>query len=147
MPKLQLKILTATSVKVDEPVDMVIMRCVYEDLGKESAVGDIGILPGHMPLSALLGISPLRIMNDGNERILAVFGGIVNVRDDVVTLMTERAEWPEDIDLSRAEAARAKAESAREALDSDAELRSNQINLRRALVEIEVSTYPLVGRK
>lgn len=147
MPKLQLKILTATSVKVDEPVDMVIMRCVYEDLGKESAVGDIGILPGHMPLSALLGISPLRIINDGNERILAVFGGIVNVRDDVVTLMTERAEWPEDIDLGRAEAARATAESAREALDSDAELRSNQINLRRALVEIEVSTYPLVGRK
>jgi len=147
MPKLQLRILTSTSIKVDEPVDMVIMRCVYEDMGKDSAVGDIGILPGHMPMSALLGISPLRIISEDNERILAVFGGVVNVRNDVVTLMTEKAEWPEEIDLAQAKALREAAENARAALESDAELRSNQINLRRALVEIEVSSYPLVGRK
>jgi len=147
MPKLQLRILTSTSIKVDEPVDMVIMRCVYEDMGKDSAVGDIGILPGHMPMSALLGISPLRIISEDNERILAVFGGVVNVRNDVVTLMTEKAEWPEEIDLAQAKALREAAENARAALESDTELRSNQINLRRALVEIEVSSYPLVGRK
>ena len=151
MAKLQLRILTSDAIKFDEPVDMVIMRCITEDVGNKSAVGDLGILPGHMALSAMLGISPLRILDEGNERILAVFGGVVNVRDDVVTVMTERALWPEDIDQERAEAERQRAE--RLALQAsgdgndDVDLRSNQIALRRALVQIEVSSYPLIGRK
>ena len=143
--KLQLRILTAESVKFDEPVDMVIMRCIVEDMGVRSAVGDIGILPGHMPLSAVLSISPLRIKNDDNVRIIAVHGGVVNVRDDVVTVMTDMAEWPEEIDLARAEAAKAKAEAEAQNFADDKEIRSNQISLRRALVQIEVSSYPLVG--
>ena len=143
--QLQLRILTSESVKLDEPVDMVIMRCVVEDLGIRSAVGDLGILPGHMPLSAVLSISPLRIKNDGSERIIAVHGGVVNVRDDVVTVMTDMAEWPEEINLARAEAAKAKAESDAQKIVDDKEIRGNQIALRRALVQIEVSSYPLVG--
>jgi len=147
MAKIQLRILTAESVKLDEPVDMVIMRCITDDMGKRSAVGDLGVLPGHMPLSAVLGISPLRVLNEGNERVLAVFGGLVNVRNDVVTIMTEKALWPDEIDQDRAKADHDDAERAREALEDDTGLRSNQIAMRRALVQIEVSSYPLVGRK
>jgi len=102
VPKLQLRILTSESSKVDEPVDMVIMRCISEDMGHTSVESDLGILPGHMPLSAILGISPLRIINEGQERIIAVFGGIVTVKDNVITILTERAEWPQEIDINRA---------------------------------------------
>ena len=146
MAKLQLKILTSDEVKLDEPVDMVIMRCITEDMGKRSAVGDLGILPGHMALSAVLGISPLRIQSDGRERVMAVFGGLVNVRDDVVTVLTEKALWPDEIEQAQAKADLQKAR-AQEAHNEDIDLRSNQIAMRRALVQIEVSTYPLVGRK
>ena len=147
MAKLQLRILTADSVKYDEAVEMVIMRCIMDDMGKHSAVGDLGILPGHMPLSAVLGISPFRILNEGEERVLAIFGGLVNVRDDVVTVMTEKALWPEEIDETWAREEHERAERAREATEDDIGLRNNQIMMRRALVQIEVSTYPLVGRK
>lgn len=147
MPKLQLRILTTDSVKVDEPVDMVIMRCVYDDMGRRSAVGDIGVMPGHMPMSAVLGISPFRILNleDSTERLIAVYGGVVNVRDNVVTVMTNKAQWPSEIDQAQAEAELQEAERLSGALDDDTALRNNQISMRRALVQIEVSSYPLVG--
>ena len=147
MAKLQLKILTAETVKFDEPVDMVIVRSIVAEMGRRSAVGDMGILPGHMALSAVLGISPLRIMDSGTERVLAVFGGLINVRDNVVTVMTEKALWPDEIDEAKAREEHDRAQQAREALSDDTDLRSNQIAMRRALVQMEVSTYPLVGRK
>ena len=147
MPKLQLRIFTSEDVKLDESVDMVISRCVTEDMGARSAIGDLGILPGHMPLQALLGISPLRIISDNTERIMAVFGGIIKVKDNVVTVITEKALWPEEIDRAQVEAFKKDAELAQEAVLDDAELRRNQIAMRRALVQMEVSTYPLVGKK
>ena len=146
MAKLQLRILTADEIKVDEPVDMIIMRCLLEDMGKKSAMGEIGILPGHVPLTGVLGINPLRIFDQGEERIIALFGGIVTVRDDLVTLMTEKALWPDEIEEDRARLAFTEAEREIEAM-GDTNLRTNQIAMRRALVQIEVSTYPLVGRK
>ena len=147
MAKLQLRILTSESVKFDEPVEMVIMRCITDEMGIRSAVGDLGILPGHMPLSAVLGISPFRIVDEGEERVIAVFGGLVNVRDDVVTVLTEKALWPDEIEQERAKEELARTERALEALEDDTSIRMNQIAMRRALVQIEVSSYPLVGRK
>ena len=123
MKKLQLRILTSESAKVDELVDMVIMHCTS---------GDIGILPGHLPLSAVLETSPLRIINDEEERLMAVFGGVVNVKDDVVTILTELAEWPEDIDMTQAENAFDEASTAYE------DLPHSKMALRRAKVRIEV---------
>lgn len=146
MAKLQLRILTADGIKVDEPVDMIIMRCLLEDMGKSSAMGEIGILPGHTEISGVLGINPLRIFNEGLERILALYGGAVTVRKDVVTMMTERALWPDEIDREKARLEHEEAERALDMLD-DVNLRAGQINMRRALVRLEVSSYPLVGRK
>ena len=140
MPKLQLRILTSESFKVDEPVDMIIMRCISEDMGHTNIVSDLGILPGHMPLSAILGISPLRILNEGKERIMAVFGGIVNVRDNTVTILTEKAEWPEEIDLDRARLAHDKATIAY------TEIPNSRKALQRAKLRIEVGSSSL-GRK
>ena len=147
MAKLQLRILTSETIKVDEPVDMIVMRCVMDIMGKRTSVGDLGILPNHVPLSAVIGISPLRILNEGTDRMIAVFGGVVEVKDNVVMIMTEKAMWPEEIDQERARAEKKKAEEAREAIKDDIDLRSNQIAMRRALVQIEVSSYPLIGRK
>ena len=55
--KLRLQIMTPAEKKVDEDVNMVIMRCT---------TGDMGILPGHEPHSAVLDYGILRILNDDN---------------------------------------------------------------------------------
>ena len=146
MAKLQLRILTAEGAKLDEPVDMIIMRCLLDEMGNHSAMGEIGILPNHMPLSGVLGINPLRIFNEGDERRIALFGGVVTVRDNVVTLMTERALWPDEIDQDQAKAHREAAERALEVQDGT-DARASQIAMRQALVQIEVSSYNLAGRK
>lgn len=146
MSKLQLRVLTADDVKVDEPVDMIIMRCLMEDMVHHTPMGDLAILPGHVSLHGVLGINPLRIFDEGRERMMALFGGVVTVKDDVVTVMTEKALWPDEIDADKAKTEREEAERALANMD-DARLRANKIALRRALVQVEVSSYPLVGRK
>ena len=129
MAKVRLKVITPDSVKTDEDADMVIMRCVS---------GDLGVLPGHMPLSAALSYGALRAINNGNERAIVVHGGFVTIQDDVVTVLTKNAEWPYEIDLARAHADREHAEQRlREHID-DNEYIYNQLLLRRALVQIEI---------
>lgn len=72
--------------------------------------GDIGILPGHEPVLALLvDSSPLRIEEpDGSRVVVAVHGGFFSVASNEVNVITEVAELAEDIDLARAEAALAR---------------------------------------
>ena len=77
--------------------------------------GEIGILPGHEPVLALLVESPLRIEQpDGTKMLVAVHGGFFAVDGSNVQVIAEVAELAENIDLERAkaalEAAKAKAD-------------------------------------
>ncbi|MBR94663.1 MAG: ATP synthase F1 subunit epsilon [Micrococcales bacterium] len=75
--------------------------------------GEIGILPGHEPVLALLLDSPLRIEeSDGNKMIVAVHGGFFSVDSNKVNVIAEVAELAEDIDLERAQAALSRAQAA-----------------------------------
>jgi F-type H+-transporting ATPase subunit epsilon len=137
--KLQLRVITPESVKLEEPCNMVIMRCI---------TGDMGILPRHEACSAILDYGKLRILSDGeSERVMAVFGGIVQVKDDEVTILTNDAQWPEDIDRARAEADLDIFTRRVQEEENDVELRKHQAKLRRTFVRIEVSSYPLIGKK
>lgn len=116
---------------------MVIMRCI---------TGDWGILPNHVPSSAILDYGVLRILNSGEERRMAVFGGIAQVKDNTVTVLANDAQWPEDIDLSRAEAERELLKSRRQDDRDILEIQKEQVQMRRTLVQIEVSAYPLISK-
>jgi len=135
--KVHLRIVTPEEVKVDEKADLVIMRCT---------TGDLGIMVGHEPRSAVLDYGVLRILDDDAERRLAVFGGIAEVKDDVVTILTSIAERPEDIDRALAEEDRENAELRLENAEDDIEIQSSQVLLRRSLVRIEVSSYPILRK-
>ena len=133
--KVRLRIITPDEIKFDENVDMIVMRC---------ATGDMGILPGHEPLSAALTYGILRILSGGEERRLAVFGGLAEVQNNVITILTNLAEWPEDIDRARALADVEHAERRLKERVDDIEIQDDQVLLRRALVRIEVSSYLLL---
>jgi F-type H+-transporting ATPase subunit epsilon len=80
--------------------------------------GEIGVLPGHEPVLALLVESPLRIEQpDGNKVVVAVHGGFFSVDGNVVNVIAEVAELAEDINLDRAKAALERARA--EAVSSD----------------------------
>lgn len=75
--------------------------------------GEIGILPGHEPVLAVLVESPLRVEEpDGNKMLVAVHGGFFSVDSNKVNVIAEVAELAEDIDLERAQAALARAQAA-----------------------------------
>lgn len=77
--------------------------------------GEIGILPGHEPVLALLLESPLRIEEaDGAKMMVAVHGGFFSVDSNKVNVIAEVAELAEDIDLERAQAALSRAQAAGE---------------------------------
>jgi F-type H+-transporting ATPase subunit epsilon len=54
--------------------------------------GQVGIMPMHAPMLTLLGSGELRLDTTGGERRFAVFGGFLEVADDRVRIVTERAE-------------------------------------------------------
>jgi len=122
----RLRVATPVDIKLDEPVEMVIMRCT---------TGEMGILAGHSNYSAVLDYGVLRVHSNGQERHLAVYGGLAVMRDGELSIFTNDAEWPDDIDISRS----SYHEQGRDKI-SDIDLLNDQVKLRRALVQIEVGS-------
>ena len=138
--KIRLRVITPTEIKFDEKVNMAIMRCT---------TGDLGVLPGHEARSAVLDFGVLRIFSDISDmRMIAVYGGLVEIKGDVVTLLANDAEWPQDIDFEMARAEQEELEQRLRSKDDDdyLDIQRDQIKLRRALVQIEVSSYPLISK-
>ena len=134
--KFRLCVTTPKKVKYEGDAQMVIVRCI---------TGDMGIMANHEPTSAILDDGVLRVINDDEERRMAVYGGIIQIQDNLVTILANDAQWAEEIDVALAEAQRE--QLMREMQDSadDLLIARDQILMRRTLVQIEVSTFPLVG--
>ncbi|MFY9330875.1 MAG: F0F1 ATP synthase subunit epsilon [Candidatus Nanopelagicales bacterium] len=83
--------------------------------------GEIGILPGHEPVLALLVEAPLKIeAPDGTKTLVAVHGGFFSVDSNRVNVIAEAAEMASDIDVERAKAALERASKLAEGNDEEA---------------------------
>jgi len=95
--------------------------------------GEIGILPGHEPMLALLVEAPVRLeLADGSKMLVAVHGGFLSVDSNVVQVIAEVAELAQDINLERAEAALARAQEEAEGDDAAAALRRAETRIQVA---------------
>ena len=72
--------------------------------------GIMGVLPNHAPLLTTLNFGVVQVRKDGEESTFAVAGGVAEVQPNIVTVLADRAENVEDIDISRAEAAQQRAQ-------------------------------------
>lgn len=109
--------------------------------------GDMGILPDHVNIIAPLIVHEMKIRRIDDENhvdLVAINGGIIEVRDNFVTIVADSAERERDIDVSRAERAKLRAErkiqAAQTTHDID-EVRRAQVALRRALNRINVGSH------
>jgi F-type H+-transporting ATPase subunit epsilon len=84
--------------------------------------GEIGVLPGHTPLIALLGIGVVEYRDGTRRQALAVRGGFVEVAGDAVRILADEAAAPETIDAAKASADKADAESQRAHAAGDEDL-------------------------
>lgn len=72
--------------------------------------GELGILPGHIPMLVGLANGPVRLVTaEGEGVVVAVHRGFLECRDDHVNVLADTAELADDIDVARAEAARERA--------------------------------------
>lgn len=73
--------------------------------------GVMGILPNHSPLLSSLSFGVITVVTAQDREYFTVAGGIAEVQPDQVTVLADAAENVEEIDIARAEAAKARAES------------------------------------
>ncbi|MFT8555966.1 F0F1 ATP synthase subunit epsilon [Liquorilactobacillus hordei] len=113
----------------------------------KTTVGEIGILPNHIPLIASLEIDEVRIKVQGTDDKfdeIAVSGGFVEFSNNVATVVANSAEKKENIDASRATKARERAErrleTAKQNNDVDTAKRA-EISLRKAVNRINISGH------
>ncbi len=130
----ELKIITPERVMYTHPVTSVIFR---------TTEGEMQVLGGHIPLTAVIDSSVFHffIENEGGgteERQLAVHEGFVEILPNRVTLLTESAEWPEEIDPERAERARKRAEERLNRHSPEVDERRAELALRRSLTRLQM---------
>ncbi len=132
MTPFRLQIITPEKTVFDGETEQVIVR---------TTVGDVGILNGHEPYCAALGIGQMRVMKDGEFRRAATSGGIIKVSKEMTTILVQTCEWSDEIDVERANAAKAAAEERIKAAKSDKELLLAETKLKRALNRIDTSNF------
>ena len=103
--------------------------------------GYFGVLPGHTPLLAVLKVGELMYRLGKREHYLAMSWGFCEVANDVVTVLAEFAQLPEEIDVAREEAQAREAEE-RMRTASDHELEEARARLESALTRIQVARRP-----
>jgi F-type H+-transporting ATPase subunit epsilon len=100
--RLTLELATPSRLVVSAEVDEVVAP---------GSLGYFGVLPGHAPLLATLGIGEVTYRIGREEYHVAVSGGFAEVRNDKVIILADAAETPADIDRARAKQARDRAEA------------------------------------
>ena len=130
--KIQLEVVTPERRLLEEPVDMVTVPGFN---------GELGILPGHTPLISQLKTGILTYVQEGKSIQLHVSGGIVEVRDDRVSVLAEVAERPEEIDVNGARAARERFEKQLSAWSgSEDDLELARTELARSEVRLQLAS-------
>ncbi|MCM1164510.1 MAG: ATP synthase F1 subunit epsilon [Lachnospiraceae bacterium] len=132
MTPFKLQIITPEKTVFDGETEQVIVR---------TTVGDVGILKGHEPYCAALGIGQMRIMQNGEFRRAATSGGIIKVSKEMTTILVQTCEWSDEIDIERANAAKTAAEERIKAAKSDKDLLLADAKLKRALNRIDTSNF------
>ena len=132
MPPFKLEIITPEKKFFDGETEQIIVR---------TTVGDVGILNGHEPYCAALGIGQMRVMIDGAFRHAATSGGIIKVNREKTVVLVDSCEWADEIDVARAEQAKDNAESRLKAAESDRQIRMAEMKLKRALNRIDTARY------
>lgn len=100
--------------------------------------GEIGVLKKHVPTTVIISPGILTITEEQGTKVAALHAGFAEILQDEVVILAEVVEWPEEIDKSRAEAARARAEERLRSKTPETDILRAETALQRALARIHV---------
>lgn len=125
----QLRIITPDRVFYENTVEMVEFN---------TTEGQIGVLPGHIPLTVIVKPGILTIHEAEGEKMAALHAGFAEILPEGITILAEIIEWPEEIDQSRAEAALHRAEERLHSRTPETDIARAETALQRAVARIQV---------
>lgn len=125
-----LQIISPTRVFFDGDAEMVEMK---------TTEGEIGVLAGHIPLTVVLEPGILRIKQADGKKEAALHDGFVKITKNKVTILAESCEWPDEIDINRAEEAKMRAERRLKMKEAGLDVKRAEIALKKALVRIDAA--------
>ncbi len=127
---MHLKIITHENIIFDEDVNEIYLRGLD---------GEFGILKGHEPIMSALDIGVTKIVQDNSVKLFTTMGGILQFKDDNAILLTDAGEFDEDIDVTRAKEAKARAEARLADTSASIEAKRAEAALARAMVRLKVA--------
>ncbi|MBD5496512.1 MAG: ATP synthase F1 subunit epsilon [Lachnospiraceae bacterium] len=117
-------------------------RVFYEGNAKmvefNTTEGEIGVLPGHIPMTVVIKPGILTITEEEETKTAALHAGFVEILQDSVTVLAEIVEWPTEIDSERAEAARQRAEERIKNHTPETDMARAETALLRAMARISI---------
>ena len=100
--------------------------------------GEIGVYRNHVPLTVVVAPGVLRITKDGETKEATLLEGFATILQDEIVVLSEACEWPEEIDVHRAEEAKIRAER-RMKSETETNYSRAELALRRALIRLRLA--------
>lgn len=101
--------------------------------------GEMGIYKNHIPLTAIVAPGILRIHKDGEVKEASLVEGFLQILPEEVIVLSEACEWPEEIDIHRAEEAKIRAERRLASSESNINYDRAEIALKKALIRLSLT--------
>lgn len=118
-------------------------RIVFEgevdELVIQTTGGQLGILKDHIPLTTTLDIGVTKARTGNTERFFATMGGIFQFKDNVATILTDVCEDGRNIDITRANAAKDRAEARLADVTAKIDSQRAQAALARSLARLKAA--------
>lgn len=121
------------------PERAVLQAVACDEVTLPAQRGEIGILPGHTPLIALLGIGVVGYRDGSRRATVAVRGGFVEIAGDAVRVLADDAAAPDMIDPAAVSAEKQKADGRRDRAAGDEELDAADADARFAEARLAVA--------
>lgn len=129
MEQFKLRVITPDRVFYEGDVEMVEFN---------TTEGEIGALPGHIPMTVIIKPGILTITEAEGTKEAALHAGFAEILPEGITIMAEIIEWPSEIDEARAEAARNRAEERIKGHTPETDMARAETALQRAIARITV---------
>ena len=120
--------------------DKSVVREDADEVELPGSEGYFGVLPGHTPLLATLQVGEIWYRIGADKHYLAIAFGFVEVLPDRVTVLAQLAERAQDIDVTRAEAAKRRAEERMATAVPDIDFERARIAMMKSLIRLQVAS-------
>jgi F-type H+-transporting ATPase subunit epsilon len=119
--------------------EKMVVRDVAEEIQIPGKEGYLGILPGHAPLISELAVGEITYRNGNTTTRIALAWGFAEVLPDKVTILAETAERAAEIDTTRAQASKQRADANLASSATAEDFQRAVADLQRAETRLEVA--------